>query len=99
MKGIGIIAVMAMLNAGLSKAGDYTATNNMPEQIHNLMDSEGYAFDQKHFSIPKQNTNSLRNLQFIERQRFIPFLLPAKKPAGACGITRTSNMSAETPTK
>ena len=72
---------MAMLNAGLSKAGDYTATNNMPEQIHNLMDSEGYAFDQKHFSIPKQNTNSLRNLQFIERQRFIPFELPAKKAA------------------
>ena len=81
MKGIGIIAVMAMLNAGLSKAGDYTATNNMPEQIHNLMDSESYAFDQKHFSIPKQNTNSLRNLQFIERQRFIPFELPAKKAA------------------
>jgi hypothetical protein len=54
MKGIRIIAVMALLNAGLSKAGDYIGTNNMPEQIHNLMDSEGYAFDQKHFSIPNQ---------------------------------------------
>ena len=79
MKDIRIIALMALLNAGLSKAGDYTATNNMPEQIHHMMDSEGYAFDQKHFSIPKQNTNSLRNVQFIERQRFIPFELPAKK--------------------
>jgi hypothetical protein len=78
MKGIGIIAVMALLNAGLSKAGDYTATNNMPEQIHKLMDSEGYAFDQKHFSIPKQNKNSLRNVQFIKRQRFIPFVLAKK---------------------
>lgn len=49
MKGIGIIVAMALLNAGLSKAGDYTATNNVPEKIHNLMDSEDYAFDQKHF--------------------------------------------------
>jgi hypothetical protein len=81
MKGIGIFAVMALLNAGLSKAGNYTATNNMPEQIHNLMDSEGYTFDQKHFSNPKQNTNSLGNAHFIGRQQFIPFLLPAKKKA------------------
>ena len=70
---------MALLNAGLSKAGDYTSTNNMPEQIHNLMGSEGYAFNQKEFSLPKQNTNSLRNVQFIEGSRFIPFVLPAKK--------------------
>jgi hypothetical protein len=79
MKGIRIIAVMALLNAGLSKAGDYTGTNNMPKQIHNLMDSEGYAFDQKHCSIPNQNTNSLRDLRLIEGRRFIPFILPAKK--------------------
>jgi hypothetical protein len=79
MKGIRIIAVMALLNAGLLKAGDYTGTNNMPEQIHKLMDSEGYAFDQKHFSIPKQNKNLLKNVQFIEGQRFIPFVLAAKK--------------------
>jgi hypothetical protein len=43
------------------------------------MDSEGYNFDQKHSSIPKQNTNSLGNMHFIGRQRFIPFVLPAKK--------------------
>ena len=70
---------MALLNAGLSKAGDYSATNKMPEQIHNLMDSEGYVFDQKHLSPPKQNTNSLENVQFIKGQRFNPFILPAKK--------------------
>jgi hypothetical protein len=79
MKGIGIIVAMALLNAGLSKAGDYTATNNVPEQIHNLMDSQNYAFDQKHFSIPKHNTNSLRNVQFTKRQQFILLLLPTKK--------------------
>lgn len=71
--------MMALLNAGLSKAGDYTGTNNMPAQIHHLMDSEGYAFDQKHFNIPNQNTNSLGDLQLIEGRRFIPFVLPAKK--------------------
>jgi hypothetical protein len=79
MKGIGIFVVMALLNAGISKAGNYTATNNMPEQIHNLMDSEGYTFDKKYFGFPKQNTNSLGNMHFIGRQQFIPFALPSKK--------------------
>jgi hypothetical protein len=79
MKGIEIIAVMALLNAAFSKAGDYTGTNNMPEQIHNLMETEGYAFDQNNFSFQMQNTNSQGNLQFIEAQQFIPFVLPAKE--------------------
>jgi hypothetical protein len=79
MKGARIIAVMVLLNAGLSKAGDNSATNNMPEQVHNLMDSEGYAFDQKHLSLPKQNTNSFKNVQFIKGQRFNSFILPTKK--------------------
>jgi hypothetical protein len=78
-KGVRIIAVMVLLNAGLSKAGDYSAINNIPEQVHNLMDSEGYAFDQKHLNLPEQNTNSLKNVQFIKGQRFNPFTLPAKK--------------------
>lgn len=78
MKGVRIIAVMALLNAGLSKAGDYSATNNMPKQIHDLMDSEGYAFNQKHFNLPMQNTNSLKNVQFIKERQFDPFILPAK---------------------
>jgi len=44
--------MMALLNAGPTKAGDYTGTNEMTAQIHNLMDSQGYAFNQKNFSIP-----------------------------------------------
>ena len=79
MKGTRIIAVMALLNTGILKAGDYTGTNNMPEQIHDLMDAEGYAYVQKQISLPNQSTNSLRNWQFIEKQRFIPFVLPATK--------------------
>jgi hypothetical protein len=79
MKGVRIIVVMVLLNAGLSKAGNYSATNNMPEQFHNLMDSKGYAFDQNHFSLPKQNTNLLKNVQFIKGQAFNPFILPTKK--------------------
>jgi hypothetical protein len=71
--------MLALLNPGPTKAGDYIGTNEMPAQIHNLMDSQGYAFDRKNFSLPEQNTNSLRNLPFPERQRFIPFSLPARK--------------------
>lgn len=79
MKGIRIIAVMALLNAVLSKAGDYAGTNNMPEQIHNLMESEGYAFDKNNNGLQMQNTNSLGYFHLIKRQHYIPFNLPAKK--------------------
>jgi hypothetical protein len=78
LKGL-LFALMALLNAVPSKAGDYTGTNEMPAQIHDLMDSQGYAFNQKNFSIPKLDTNSLGNLPVIKRQRFIAFTLPAKK--------------------
>jgi hypothetical protein len=71
--------MMALLNTGPTKAGDCTGTNEMPAQIRYLMDSQGYAFNQKSYSLPEQNTNSLRNLQCIGRQRFIPFSLPARK--------------------
>jgi hypothetical protein len=70
---------MALLTAGLAKARDNTGINNLPEQFRNRMDVEGYTFDQKNFGFPKQNTNSLRQLPFVERRRFIPFVLPVKK--------------------
>jgi hypothetical protein len=76
-----LFAVMALLNAGLSKAGDYTETNNMPWQIRNLMNSEGDFIRQKCFNLPKHNTNSLRTLQFIGKQQFIHLELTAKKTA------------------
>lgn len=72
---------MALLNAGPTKAGDCIGTNEMPARIHHLMDSQGSAFNQKYFSLPRQNTNWLRNLQFIKRQRFIPFSSPVRKTA------------------
>ena len=75
-----LFAMMALLiNAGPTKAGDCTGANEMPAEIHNLMNSQGYVFDQKTFNLPEQNTNSIRNLPFIERQRFIPFSLPERK--------------------
>jgi len=79
VKGIRIIAMLALLNAALSKAGDYTGTNNMPEQIHNLMKTEVYGFDQNYFGLKMQNTNPIGNFQFNERQQFIPFVVPPKK--------------------
>ena len=71
--------MMGLLIAGSARDGDYSGTNKMPAQVHNLIDSHGYAFSQKPLSLSKQNTNSLRNVPFIEPQRFIPFLLPAQK--------------------
>ena len=74
-----IIVVLALLDAGLSNAGDYTGTNHSTEQVRNLMNSENYVFYHKCFDHRNLNTNSLRNLQFIERRQFIQFVLPLKK--------------------
>jgi hypothetical protein len=76
-----LLTVMALLNAGLSKAGDYTETNNMPVQIRNLMNSEGYFINQKYFNFPKQNSDLHRTLQCIGKQRFIHLELKPKKAA------------------
>ena len=79
MKSFRIIAVIALLRAGLLKAEECTATNNLPPQIRERMDSAGYPFDQKHVCLPLPDRNSSRNVRFISRQRFPPFVLPAKK--------------------
>ena len=71
--------MLALLNAGQSMAGDYTATNQMPELIRSLMDTEGDGIDHAHFSIRPRNTNSLRNLKPVKYPQFIPLGLPAKK--------------------
>ena len=70
---------MALLTTGLVKAGDDTATNSLPEQFRDRMAAEGYAFDAKDFNLSNQNTNSLRQLPFVEMRRSIPFVLPVKK--------------------
>jgi len=67
------------LMAGLSAAGDDTGTNQMPGAIHNLMETEGYTVDQPSLGGAKANTNSLRNLPFIEMQQFPPLESAAKK--------------------
>jgi hypothetical protein len=73
-----LLAMLALLNAGQSMAGDYTATNQMPEMIHNLMAAEGDGIDQTHFSLRPQNPNSLRNLKPVKYPQFIPLKLPTK---------------------
>jgi hypothetical protein len=81
LKGIRLIAMIALLTAGLSSAGDYAATNRMPEQIHFLMETEGYGMVQKNFGRQPQSTNSLRNLQVVGVGRFIPLELLTNKPS------------------
>jgi hypothetical protein len=71
--------MLALLNVGQLRADDYTATNQMPGLIHNLMDTEGDGVDQIFFSIRPQNTNSLRNLKPVKYPQFIPLELPTKK--------------------
>jgi len=71
--------MLALLNTGRSVAGDYTATNQMPEPIHALMDTKGDGVDQTYFSLRPQNLNSLRNLKPVKYPQFIPLKLPTKK--------------------
>ena len=71
--------MMALLSAAISKAVDYSGTNNIPEQIRNLMKTEGYGFDQNYFGLRMQNTNSLGNFQISERQQIMPFVVPTPK--------------------
>jgi hypothetical protein len=79
MKYIWIVAVPALLSAGLTKASDVTETNGMPVHFRNLMDVQGYAIKQSAFNLPKHDTNSPRNTQWVERTRFVPFEIPKKK--------------------
>ena len=74
-----LLAMLALLIAGLSTAGDHPATNQMPEPIHDLMETEGYPFAQKNLSLPPPNTNSLRTLKPVKEAQSIPLELPAKK--------------------
>lgn len=70
---------MALLTTGFAKAGDNTGTNNLPEQFCNRMDAEGHTLDQTNFDFSTLRTNSLIRLPWVERRRFIPFVLPVKK--------------------
>ena len=79
MKRIWLVAVLALLSAGLSKASDVTETNVMPAHIRNLMETQGYAINQLTLGIPPHNTNSHGNIQRGETTRFTPFTIPKKK--------------------
>ena len=72
MKCISIIAMFALINARVLSAPVYTETNDMPGQIHDLMDAEGYTIDQNNVGLPLQNTNSLRELLLAENARPSP---------------------------
>jgi len=73
------IAVFALLNVVFANASEYTETNKMPAQIHNLMKTAGYVFNQKLSCSSAPDTHSLRHYAVIERQRFRLFELTPKK--------------------
>jgi len=79
MKGLRIIVVLGLLNAGMAIAGDDGGTNSVPDHVRNLLDSAGYSVAQETVSLPSQDTHSLRNLHFIMRGPFMPLVVPAKK--------------------
>ncbi len=71
--------MLGLLNAGPAIAGDYTATNQMPELIHNLLDAEGDRINESCSGIRPQYTNSLRNLKPVKYPPFSPLELPTPK--------------------
>jgi hypothetical protein len=81
MNGVRMVALLALLNTGLSRAGGSLETNNMPEQFHALMQTEGYGLVQTNLDLPAPDAASLRNLPAIEKNRFI-LLKPASKTGG-----------------
>ena len=79
MKGLRIIAMLALLNAGLASADDGGGTSSRTEHVPNLLDSAGYSVAQKTVSLPRQDLHSLRNLHFTMRGPFGPLMVPVKK--------------------
>ena len=79
MKCIWLVAALALLSAGLSKASDVTETNAMPAHIRNLMEIQGYGINQSTFGIPPHNTNSQGTIQWTEITRFTSFTISKKK--------------------
>ena len=100
MNGVRMVALLALLNTGLSRAGGSLETNNMPEQFHALMQTEGYGLVQTGLALPAPADASLRNPPAIEKSRFIP-LKPAAKKGGWSLWDNTSinKMSAEAPAR
>ena len=79
MKGLRIIAVLALLHAGRANADVGGETNYVSGQVRNLLDSAGYSFAQKTVSLPRQDMHSLRNLEAIALGPFGPLTVPVKK--------------------
>ena len=72
-------ALIALLNAVQSNGGEYAETNNMPAEIHSLMDSEGYVINQKLLNNSAPDTNSLRNYEVNKMQHFDLLELTSKR--------------------
>ena len=79
MKDLRIIALLALLNAGLANVGAGNATTNRMEHVRNLLDSASYSAAQLSAGLPGLGTNSLRNVSFIEPGPFAPLVVPPKK--------------------
>jgi hypothetical protein len=67
---IRIIVLIAPLIAVQSIAIEYAETNSMPAEIHCLMESEGYAINEKLLFSSTPDMDSLRHDVMIQRQMF-----------------------------
>jgi len=72
--------LFALFNAVFADASEFTETNRMPAQIHNLMKTTGPDFNRKLSAASEPDTQSFRHSVLIERQSFRLFeLTPEKK--------------------
>ncbi|HEY5346067.1 MAG TPA: hypothetical protein VIK62_06960 [Verrucomicrobiae bacterium] len=74
-----MIVLLILLNAGLVKAADFAATNQMPSPVRVLMEQAGYVMVQTNSDIPAPDTNSLRYLPPIKKSRLRPLERPVQK--------------------
>jgi hypothetical protein len=79
LKGLSIIALLALLDAGPVHAETDTATNCVSTQVRNLLDTTGYTQSQIIRRFAGQNTNSAASFHYFPRGPFAPLVVSAKK--------------------
>ena len=79
LKGLSIIALLALLDAGPVHAAADGATNCGSAQVRNLLDTAGYTQAQIIRRFAGQNTNSAASFHYFPRGPFAPLVVSAKK--------------------